>query len=113
MFVLFGFGRRRVHDKGPVIACTCPRCHNEVTLALMHVTTWFTLFFIPVLPYSRKQFLSCPICAWSLPVTTAMEPALDEMATITRTWRDGGMDNADYARRIDAFWSHVVPSAAA
>jgi hypothetical protein len=42
-----------------------------------------------------------------------MEPALDEMAAITRTWRDGGRDNADDARRIDAFWAHVVPIAAA
>jgi hypothetical protein len=46
-------------------------------------------------------------------VTNTVAPALDEMATITKTWREGGMDNADYGQRIDAFWSHVVPSAAA
>jgi hypothetical protein len=112
MFFIFGFGRRKVRDDGPVVACTCPHCHNEVSLSLLHVSTWFTLFFIPVIPYSRKQFLVCPICRWSLPVTKANAPALDEMATITSTWRDGGLDNEEYAKRIDAFWAHLQPTAA-
>ena len=113
MFLIFGFGRRRVKDLGPVVACTCSRCHNEVSLSLVHVTAWFTLFFIPLVPYSRKQFLTCPICAWSLPVTNASGPALDEMAGITRTWRAGEMADADYAKRIEAFWAHLEPTVAA
>jgi hypothetical protein len=112
MFFIFGFGRRKVHDHGPVVACTCPRCHNTVDLSLLHVSSWFTLFFIPVIPYSRKRILACPICHWTMPVSNESTPAIDEMAGITRAWRSGEMSNDDYEQRIQAFWAHVQPAAA-
>jgi hypothetical protein len=113
MFVIFGFGRRRTRDHGPVVACTCPHCHNVVSLSLLHVTTWFTLFFIPVIPYSSKRFLVCSICRFARPVTKGNGPALEEMASITQSWRGGTLSDDDYAQRIDAFWAHMQPADAA
>ena len=33
--------------------------------------TWFTLFFIPVIPYEIKFFLTCPICQYGINRDTA------------------------------------------
>ncbi|KNZ75351.1 hypothetical protein J132_03561 [Termitomyces sp. J132] len=32
-------------------------------------TTWFELFWVPLIPFSRKHMWLCSICHWSLPIT--------------------------------------------
>jgi hypothetical protein len=105
MFILFGFGKQTVKDHGDCLAGTCPRCHNQVTLRHLQLTTWFTLFFLPVIPYKRARVLICPICRWSRDVPKAAVPLTEEMATITTQWRAGALSDADYAARVDAYWS--------
>ena len=60
--ILFGWGRRVVKDIGPLFFDTCGRCNNEVYFRLLQITTWFTLFFIPIFPYSVENLIVCPTC---------------------------------------------------
>lgn len=32
-------------------------------------TTWFELFWVPLIPFSRKHMWLCSICHWSSPIT--------------------------------------------
>src|SRR5256885_3254529 len=52
--IIFGWGRGRPEDKGAVAPATCPNCKNEVLFRYIVARKWFTLFFIPVIPYSNK-----------------------------------------------------------
>lgn len=62
MFVLFGFGKRTVKDHGTTEIRYCHHCHNERPWQVATIRTWFTLFFIPVIPYSSEHIAKCPIC---------------------------------------------------
>lgn len=62
MFFVFGWGHQTVKKHGPVQKYRCERCHNEELWHLFSKKTWFTLFFIPVIPYARKYLLLCPVC---------------------------------------------------
>ena len=104
MLLIFGM-RNRVHRHGPCVAATCPRCHNEVVLEYAVVTRWFTLFFIPVIPFGRRRVLVCPICSWQREVPVKSEPLALEMIGITASWKAQQLDDAEYSRRVDAFWS--------
>jgi hypothetical protein len=104
MLLIFGM-RNRAHEHGPCVAATCPRCHNEVVLAYVVVTRWFTLFFLPVIPFGRRRVLVCPICSWQREVPAKLEPLALEMIGITARWKAGELDDAEYSRRVDAFWS--------
>ncbi|KAF4615532.1 hypothetical protein D9613_002921 [Agrocybe pediades] len=42
----------------------CPRCHNAAVVQAKR-STWFELFWIPLIPLSRKHVLLCSICQWS------------------------------------------------
>ena len=110
MLIIFGM-RNRVHQHGPCVAATCPRCHNEVVLAYVIVTRWFTLFFVPVLPTTKRRLLICPICSWNREVPKQSEHLALEMVGITASWKAHGLDDAEYARRVDAFWSFMTQSA--
>ena len=90
MFFIFGWGRTTVKDHGAFHPMLCPHCDNERYWQLYSKTTWFTLFFIPVIPYSFKYFLLCPICEHGLD--------LDK-----RTFDDLKMKKGIYNEYLEAF----------
>jgi hypothetical protein len=63
MLLIIGFGRRKKRDRGEVAQVKCPRCFNTVFYRYTHTRTWFTLYFIPILPYRSERRLECPICS--------------------------------------------------
>ncbi len=63
MFIIFGFGRRTMRVLGFTAARLCGNCHNTSPWKVMKVTRWFTLFFIPIIPYSSKYLAVCPTCS--------------------------------------------------
>ena len=40
----------------------CGHCNNQQAWQLLEVGKKFTLYFIPLFPYGRKYYLTCPIC---------------------------------------------------
>jgi len=69
MFILFGWGKRIYKKYGTTEKRKCQRCNNEEEWSIMSYSEWFTLFFIPVIPYSKKYFITCPICNVALELT--------------------------------------------
>jgi hypothetical protein len=62
MFFIFGWGKETVKDRGWSSAKKCSSCERIAPQALVEVTTWFTLFFIPVIPTGKKRVLACQTC---------------------------------------------------
>lgn len=60
--IIFGWDYRKVQNYGPVKRERCNGCSNETTFQLQKLSTWFTLFLIPVVPYRTNYLLVCPIC---------------------------------------------------
>jgi len=106
MLLIFGM-RNRAHQHGPCVAASCPRCHNEVVLSYLVVTRWFTLFFVPLIPFGRRRMLICPICSWQREVPKESEHVVLEMIDITRQWQAHQLADTEYAQRVDAFWSFL------
>lgn len=61
--IIFGWGYETRKEYGPTLLARCPNCNNEVFLYLFHIRVWFTLFFIPVIPYESKWHLLCEVCS--------------------------------------------------
>jgi zinc-ribbon family len=57
--ILFGFRR-----KSATLAMLTLACRNGHVAAhrLVKVTRWFTLFFIPIVPFNRKYYSVCAQC---------------------------------------------------
>ena len=61
MFFLFGFGTKQ-KQLGPGATRQCPRCHNTTTWARVKEFKQFTLLFVPVLRWKRRELEVCGIC---------------------------------------------------
>ena len=62
MFIIWGFGKQTRKVIGNVFYRKCAYCNTEQIWQLCLVRTWFTLFFIPVIPYGVEYQISCPNC---------------------------------------------------
>ena len=61
MLLLFGFGTKQ-KLLGAAGTRTCPRCHNTTQWTRVREFKQFTLFFIPVARWRRREFEVCGIC---------------------------------------------------
>jgi hypothetical protein len=62
MFLLFGLGKQTIKEMGNTDSIQCGRCNNVNPWKYRKYSTWFTLFFIPVIPYKNMYVKECPIC---------------------------------------------------
>ncbi|MFC2041043.1 zinc-ribbon domain-containing protein [Chloroflexota bacterium] len=60
--MVIGWGRQTLKDEGGISLVKCPNCGNLVEWRLVHKRVWFTLYFIPVFPYTNQHLLVCPVC---------------------------------------------------
>ncbi len=61
MFIIWGFTQTE-KELGFVGYFHCYKCNNDGNWQLKKVTNWFTIFFIPVIPFRRKYYVYCPVC---------------------------------------------------
>jgi predicted nucleic acid-binding Zn ribbon protein len=61
VFLLFGFGTKQKH-LGPGQTRTCPRCGNTTQWERVRQFRQFSVFFIPIARWGRRQFETCPVC---------------------------------------------------
>lgn len=80
MFLLFGWGKQTIKSHGPVFRSHCDRCNNEELWQLYTRRTWFTLFFIPVIPYSTEHLVVCPVCSYGAVITSTKFEELKAVA---------------------------------
>lgn len=109
--IIFGWGRRTRKDNGQVVLVTCSRCNNPVAYRWISVKTWFSLFFIPVIPYSSKHFLVCPTCSNARPITKADTEHFAGMMALTAHALTGDGDSDAYGRSAENFWKQLAGAA--
>lgn len=67
---------------------TCTNCSNPTPFNLVRVARWFTLFWIPIFPYSFKYYHFCPVCNQGVQLTK--QQAKDMQAQFTPQGQPGG-----------------------
>jgi len=108
--IIFGWGRGKTKDHGEALPMTCPQCHNETFYHYFSVTRWLTLFFIPVIPYSTKHFLVCPVCTRAMPLDAAGRERAKQMVELTSSFRSGQLAQEPYLARMREMGGGAQPS---
>jgi hypothetical protein len=98
--IIFGWGRGKTKDHGAAAPLVCPQCHNQTFYRYFSVTKWMTLFFIPVIPYSTKHFLVCPVCTRAVTLDASGRGVAQKMVELTSSCQAGAMSQEEYLNRI-------------
>lgn len=69
MFIIAGTqaGSRLIREEKEITLCK--HCNNMVNKKIMCHDDKFTLFFVPVLPYNKRYYRTCPICSIGQEIT--------------------------------------------
>ena len=67
MFFLFGFGTKQ-QDLGLGEVRTCPRCGNTTQWSRVRQVKQFTVFFVPIARWGRRQLEVCGICGTAVEI---------------------------------------------
>lgn len=99
--IIFGWGRQTIKQIGIVFKRLCGHCNNEEYWVLTRTITWFTLFFIPIIPYSIKYFLSCPVCKYGFDLNGKQVSEIKPIAELNQLLVDGKISTEEYNTRIN------------
>jgi len=90
------WGHRKVKSFGPTFKHHCNHCDNDIFLELYKISTWFTLFFIPIFPYETYYHLICPICKYSFELDKAKFKELKPLAELNMSFINGLISEGEY-----------------
>jgi len=108
--IIFGWGHQTIKQIGIVFKQLCGHCNNEDYWVLTRTMTWFTLFFIPIFPYSIKYFLSCPVCKYGLTLDEKQIDEIKPLAEINQSLVDGEITQDEYQLRIQKLNCGLIES---
>jgi hypothetical protein len=81
VFLIFGI-KRMSRRLGTVFAL-CSQCHTPAAQVIGRRSTWFSLFFVPLIPLGTKYFSTCTLCGVSTKLTK--EQATQMVATAAQS----------------------------
>lgn len=67
--MLLIFGVRRRGQRLATIFAMCGICHSPAAQAVVRIKTFFTFFFIPLIPLGSKYRSTCTLCGGSVSLT--------------------------------------------
>lgn len=100
--VIFGWGHQSLWSVGYVFKQTCGNCHNDGLWTLLRRTTWFTLFFIPVIPYKTEWWILCPTCQQGIELDSDQLAQLRPIAEANQMLSLGALSEKEHGERIRA-----------
>ncbi len=98
--IIFGWWRQFIKNIWPVHKNLCTHCHNENYFYLQRISVWFTLFFIPVFPYQRYYFLSCPTCSYWVKLGYEEAKKIIPMAELNSNLIDWSITQEEYVASL-------------
>jgi hypothetical protein len=111
--IIFGWGGGKVRDHGPALPQTCPSCGNKGFLHYFTITKWFRLYFIPIIPYSTKHFLACPVCTSGAELTTPTDhQRVHRLVAATASLSAGLLGPDAYAEQVRSAFGEAAPAPA-
>jgi len=77
MFLIFGI--KRLKHRMATSFALCGQCGTPAAQVIVRIGTWFSLFFIPIIPLGNKYISTCTLCGKSTKLDKAQALAMVAM----------------------------------
>ncbi len=62
MLIVYNFAKKSIKRKTPGCQAQCNHCNQINTVNIVKVTTSFSLYWLPIIPYKFEYFIECANC---------------------------------------------------
>jgi hypothetical protein len=101
--------RIRMRQNPDMPVCTCSNCFQSVQFNPTQVLSFFTLFFIPIIPWRLQYFFVCPACDMAFKVTR--KEARESFSTGVTVSKAGMAENMYNTPEQTATAPFIMPTA--
>jgi hypothetical protein len=104
MPIIFGWGKITKRNMGQAFQKACTHCNTTEIWNLYIVRTWFTLFFIPIIPYKKQYCVACPNCSSYIELTSEQFEVMHKeiLSRINNNTESNVEDSMRYAGKTEA-----------
>lgn len=99
--MIFGWGHQKQKYLGEVFQHQCEHCNNNVEWVLHKSSVWFTLFFVPVVPYQNENLVSCPVCSYGYKIEDYKLDIYESLVKLYKDFKNGVIKEDDYSKIVD------------
>lgn len=78
--MLFLFGVRRKEKAIGQVERACSKCARPTVHAALELKSWFTLFFVPVIPFGTNYVTRCNFCGMKYKASEELKGQLSGLA---------------------------------
>jgi hypothetical protein len=107
MFFIFGWNHQESTSYGPVEQHQCENCHNTEYWHLDKISKYFTLFFIPIIPYDSDNWFHCPICKYGIKLDNDEFQNYKSIAEINSAFLEKKITEEDRIKQLDEIHSII------
>ena len=93
MFFILGWSFQNTTSFGGVKNHFCKKCDRRDLWQLSKVSTYFTLFFIPLFPHSTRYTYDCPICNQGITLDKKTFSNYKAISQINQDFDNGKIDS--------------------
>lgn len=99
MIFIIGIDRKK-KQIGPIEERLCPHCSNEKHWILEKSSRFISLFFIPIIPISKKFYAYCPICNFSQEMAGEELRKKEQIAALNLEALHGNISDDAYQEKL-------------
>ena len=101
MIIIFGTRTLR-KNYGVINKVECNHCHNVEFWNFIKIRTWFTLFWIPIIPLgAKKTYIVCPICESAIILNKEDSEKYEKLARLNTDFMNGKITEEDYKNQLE------------
>ena len=106
--IIWGWGKVTRRKVAAAFQRTCGHCNRTEIWNLCIVRTWFTLFFIPLIPYKKRYCVECPNCGSYIELTQVQfEEMRLQLLSDDNNRRTSAEDSIKYQGKTDVQKSYL------
>ncbi len=107
MFFIFGWNHQDTTSYGHVEEHLCQNCHNREFWHLNKITTYFTVFFIPIFIQENCYWYYCPTCNYGIKLDKDEFLNYKSIAEINSYFLENKITEEDRIKKLDETYSNI------
>jgi zinc-ribbon family len=108
MIILFGIRRRA--QRLAIVLQLCSNCRTPAAQAVTRIRTFFTLFFIPIVPLGSRYITTCTLCGAATKIT---KEHADHLIASAQAQSAGPPPRSSFGQPLEATPQYPAPQFAA
>lgn len=107
MFFIFGWNHQKTTSFGPVEQHKCQNCHNTEFWHLNKISSYFTLFFIPIFAHDNDYWFHCPTCNYGIKLNNVDFLNYKSIAEINSAFLEKSITDEERMKQLEEIYKII------